>query len=82
MPYAFLDDAPLEERRTQAVVRAQRGIGGVSGDTSDSELDPAVLQQVQQECWPDPVPLYSIIPCGVVLIFCSFGIQYSFVRVR
>ncbi|MCR9243606.1 MAG: DEAD/DEAH box helicase [bacterium] len=52
MPYAFLDDAPLEERRTQAVVRAQRGAGPASG--GDSELDPAALRQVQEECWPDP----------------------------
>ncbi|MCA8954382.1 MAG: DEAD/DEAH box helicase [Planctomycetes bacterium] len=53
MPYAFLDDAPLEERRTQAVVRAQRG-GGSSGRGGDSELDPTALRQVQEECWPDP----------------------------
>ncbi|MFO1078331.1 MAG: DEAD/DEAH box helicase [Planctomycetota bacterium] len=52
MPYAFLDDAPLEERRTQAVVRAQRGASRPA-DT-DAELDAAALQQVQRECWPDP----------------------------
>jgi len=51
MPYAFLDDAPLEERRTQAVVRAQRGAREY---TADSELDPQVLERVRVECWPDP----------------------------
>ncbi|MBX3461563.1 MAG: DEAD/DEAH box helicase [Planctomycetes bacterium] len=53
MPYAFLDDAPLEERRTQAVTSAQRGARR-SGDQADGDLDPAALQQVQQECWPEP----------------------------
>lgn len=51
MPYAFLDDAPLEERRTQAVVRAQRG---ARSHDADSELDPEVLARVRAECWPDP----------------------------
>lgn len=54
MPYAFLDDAPLEERRTQAVVKAQRGARSDSSRNNDSELDPAAMQQVQQECWPEP----------------------------
>ncbi|MEO6595198.1 MAG: ATP-dependent DNA helicase, partial [Planctomycetota bacterium] len=53
MPYAFLDDAPLEERRTQAVARSQRGASW-RGHESDSELDPAAMQQVRQECWPEP----------------------------
>lgn len=52
MPYAFLDDAPLEERRTQAVTRAQRG--SRQAPTPDSELDLQALRQVQEECWPDP----------------------------
>ena len=54
MPYAFLDDAPLEERRTQAVVTAQRGARRDSSRDGDSELDPAAVQQVQRECWPEP----------------------------
>src|SRR5262249_13093777 len=52
MPYAFLDDAPLEERRTQAVVTAQRGARVPSAE--GSELDPAVVEQVAQEAWPEP----------------------------
>jgi len=51
MPYAFLDDAPLEERRTQAVVTAQRG-ARVRDD--DAELDPAAVALVAAEAWPDP----------------------------
>lgn len=54
MPYAFLDDAPLEERRTQAVTQAQRGGRRRDGRDADSELEPAAVAQVQQECWPDP----------------------------
>ena len=52
MPYAFLDDAPLEERRTQAVVRAQRGASAHEGE--DSALDPDAVARVRAECWPDP----------------------------
>jgi ATP-dependent Lhr-like helicase len=52
MPYAFLDDAPLEERRTQAAVKSQRGARAGSGD--DGELDQAAVALVQQQCWPDP----------------------------
>ncbi len=55
MPYAFLDDAPLEERRTQAVTSAQRGgrrTGAAAG--ADGDLDPHALEQVRQQCWPEP----------------------------
>ncbi len=52
MPYSFLDDAPLEERRTQAVITAQRGAR--DRDDADSELDPAAVAAVREECWPDP----------------------------
>jgi hypothetical protein len=34
-------------------VKAQRGGSAVRAD-ADAELDPAALQQVQQECWPEP----------------------------
>ena len=54
MPYAFLDDAPLEERRTHAVVQAQRGATSRTQDASDSELDHAALMRVRAECWPAP----------------------------
>ncbi|MBK9384819.1 MAG: hypothetical protein IPN34_08400 [Planctomycetes bacterium] len=50
-PYAFLDDAPLEERRTQAVLgrRGSREELGALG-----ELDPAAVERVREEAWPDP----------------------------
>jgi ATP-dependent Lhr-like helicase len=49
-PYAFLDDAPLEERRARAVSLRRtdpdlaRGIGA---------LDPEVVQQVRAQAWPE-----------------------------
>ncbi|MBM3991587.1 MAG: DEAD/DEAH box helicase [Planctomycetes bacterium] len=51
-PYAFLDDAPLEERRTHAVAnrRALR-----ERDAADiGALDPLAIARVREEAWPDP----------------------------
>jgi ATP-dependent Lhr-like helicase len=49
-PYAYLDDAPLEERRAQAVMarrwldeEAAAGLG---------RLDPAAIEQVREQAWP------------------------------
>src|SRR5262249_27652349 len=48
--YTFLDDAPLEERRTRAVytrrateLRSAEDLGA---------LDPAAIERVRQEAWP------------------------------
>ncbi len=51
--YSFLDDAPLEERRTQAVLANRRGQSSASCDDL-SELDPKAVQRVQEEAWPQP----------------------------
>jgi ATP-dependent Lhr-like helicase len=49
-PYAFLDDAPLEERRTRAVA-TRRTIR--ADDVRDlGRLDPAAIAQVRSEAWP------------------------------
>ena len=49
-PYAFLDDAPLEERRTRAV-SIRRGLS--RGETDElGRLDPAAIEQVTAEAWP------------------------------
>jgi ATP-dependent helicase Lhr and Lhr-like helicase len=50
-PYAFLDDAPLEERRTQAVY-ARRALEPSSADDLGA-LDPAAIARVRNEAWPD-----------------------------
>jgi ATP-dependent helicase Lhr and Lhr-like helicase len=52
MPYAFLDDAPLEERRTQAVLQ-RRSLDAASADTVGA-LDPDAVARVRDEAWPQP----------------------------
>ncbi|MCZ6598067.1 MAG: DEAD/DEAH box helicase [Planctomycetota bacterium] len=51
-PYGFLDDAPLEERRTQAVY-SRRVIDPKTAATL-GKLDPDAVQRVREEAWPDP----------------------------
>lgn len=49
-PYAFLDDAPLEERRTHAV-RNRRSL--TPAEANDlGKLDPAAIKAVREEAWP------------------------------
>src|SRR5207245_2603541 len=50
-PYAFLDDAPLEERRTQAVI-TRRGLDVKTADEL-GKLDQAAIDRVKDEAWPD-----------------------------
>ena len=50
-PYAFLDDAPLEERRTQAVI-TRRGLD-VKTAEEFGKLDQAAIDRVKEEAWPD-----------------------------
>jgi ATP-dependent Lhr-like helicase len=49
-PYAFLDNAPLEERRTQAVYT--RRAGDPSTDGGLGALDSAAIKKVGEEAWP------------------------------
>ena len=51
-PYTFLDDAPLEERRTQAVL-SRRALDARSLDGIGA-LDPAAVERVREEAWPQP----------------------------
>lgn len=48
--YTFLDDAPLEERRTQAVY-TRRSTEPRNADDLGA-LDPAAIQRVRDEAWP------------------------------
>src|SRR4029077_16655022 len=63
-PYAYLDDAPLEERRARAVEMRRvvpesgvsRGGRGVLPGAVLSEvggLDPAAIEEVRADAWPD-----------------------------
>ena len=51
-PYAYLDDAPIEERRTQAVM-ARRWLDPQSASDL-GRLDADAISRVQAETWPDP----------------------------
>ena len=50
-PYAYLDDAPLEERRTQAVM-SRRWLDPESA-ADIGKLDSAAIERVREEAWPD-----------------------------
>lgn len=50
-PYAFLDDAPLEERRTQAV--SSRRWSGIESADDLGRLDADAITAVREEAWPD-----------------------------
>jgi ATP-dependent helicase Lhr and Lhr-like helicase len=51
-PYAYLDDAPLEERRTQAVMSRRWLSPETAADLG--RLDPEAIARVRGEAWPDP----------------------------
>jgi ATP-dependent helicase Lhr and Lhr-like helicase len=50
-PYAFLDDAPLEERRTQAVISRRWLDPSAAADIG--RLNPEAIAKVREEAWPD-----------------------------
>ncbi|MBM7060752.1 DEAD/DEAH box helicase [Pseudomonas sp. UL073] len=50
-PYAYLDDAPLEERRTQAV-QSRRWSDPTASDDLGA-LDPEAIVAVAEEAWPE-----------------------------
>ncbi|MCC6139209.1 MAG: DEAD/DEAH box helicase [Nitrospira sp.] len=49
-PYAFLDDAPLEERRARAVEMRRTLPPELLGQVG--ALDPAAIEDVEREAWP------------------------------
>ena len=51
-PYAFLDDAPAEERRTLAV--QTRRFSDASDLKEYSGLDSIVIRDLQKQAWPNP----------------------------
>ncbi len=50
-PYAYLDDAPLEERRARAVAMRRALPERVLAEFG--KLDPAAIGEVREEAWPD-----------------------------
>ncbi|HSK64661.1 MAG TPA: DEAD/DEAH box helicase [Pyrinomonadaceae bacterium] len=51
-PYAYLDDAPLEERRTRAVFQRRWLDPETARDMG--KLDQAAIDRVREEVWPEP----------------------------
>jgi ATP-dependent Lhr-like helicase len=50
-PWAYLDDAPLEERRARAVVLRRALPSAEAADLG--ALDPAAVKEVAEQVWPD-----------------------------
>jgi ATP-dependent Lhr-like helicase len=67
-PYAFLDDAPLEERRARAV--AMRGTVPDSVLGEAGRLDPMAIAAVREEIWPDVRDEHELhdLLCGLVAV--------------
>ena len=66
-PYAFLDDAPLEERRTQAVM-GRRWLS--SEDASElGSLDAKASTRVRSEAWPEAADPNESTECVLWLSF-------------
>ena len=68
-PYAFLDDAPLEERRARAVTM-RRGLDPASA-ADIGRLDAGAIEQVCDEAWPDPASTDEVHDALVVLGFAT-----------
>ena len=68
-PYAFLDDAPLEERRTRAVTM-RRGLDPASA-ADIGRLDVDAIDRVCEEAWPDAANPDEVHDALVVLGFAT-----------
>ena len=67
-PYAYLDDAPLEERRAR-MVQMRRTLPAAQAEEAGA-LDPAAIEQVAAEAWPplrDAEELHEAL-CGFSLM--------------
>ena len=68
-PYAFLDDAPLEERRTLAI--QQRRFLDPESAADIGRLDLAAIQRVRDEAWPDASTVDELHDSLILLGFMS-----------
>ena len=66
-PYAFLDDAPIEERRTRAV-SMRRGLDPASA-ADIGRLDASAIDRVCEEAWPEATTPDEVHDALVVLGF-------------
>ena len=79
-PYAFLDDAPLEERRTRAV-SARRWLDPASA-ADLGRLDPEAIARVRAEAWPDTDSPDALHDALVILGFLTEREMCDALRVR
>jgi ATP-dependent Lhr-like helicase len=70
-PYAYLDDAPLEERRTQAVMSRRWLAPEEAADLG--RLDPEAIARVRAEAWPDAANPDELHDALVLLGFLSIA---------
>ena len=68
-PYAFLDDAPLEERRARAVTM-RRGLDPASA-ADIGRLDAGAIDRVREEAWPGAASTDEVHYALVVLGFAT-----------
>ena len=66
-PYAFLDDAPAEERRTLAVRSGE--VADLADAARLARLDPEAIQRVRDEAWPEARDLDELHDALVLLGF-------------
>ncbi|HKF63203.1 MAG TPA: hypothetical protein VKB42_17685, partial [Dongiaceae bacterium] len=66
-PYAYLDDAPLEERRTQAVMGRRWLAPETAADLG--RLDPEAIQRLRGEAWPEATTVDELHDALVLLGF-------------
>ncbi len=67
-PYAYLDDAPLEERRARAVEMRRTLPESVLEEVG--KLDPAAIAEVREQAWPevrDPDELHDVLQTLIAL---------------
>src|SRR6185369_6617389 len=72
-PYAFLDDAPLEERRARAVALRRTDPELAAGLGA---LDPDAIAAVREQAWPDvrdPDELHDLLLSLVLLPAAALG---------
>ncbi|HTW48425.1 MAG TPA: helicase-related protein, partial [Acidobacteriaceae bacterium] len=72
-PYAYLDDAPLEERRARAV--AMRGMVPEKELGEAGRLSPAAIAEIREQIWPDLRDEHELhdLLCSLVIVPAEIG---------
>ncbi|MBV8631687.1 MAG: DEAD/DEAH box helicase, partial [Silvibacterium sp.] len=67
-PYAYLDDAPLEERRARAV--AMRGLLPDKELGEAGHLSSAAIAEIREQIWPDPRDEHELhdLLCALIIV--------------